>query len=308
MPGFTPFTSNYQDLSTNQGYQFEFRCDICGSGYRSEWQKNLLGTGASILGGASSVIGGLWGARNVADSAQQITDRDARDKALQKASNEIMPLFHRCVRCNKWVDETCFNKRGAFASAAPRTSRPRWRLSARPSRSTRCARRCRVSRSSRATPAPAPPNAPTAASRWAARSSAATAARPRRRQVQQVRRRARGRHSLLRQLRQQGRLAPVGPLATARRCGALRGPGGRPGRRLPGDGPADRAEAGAGRQRRAAADARRPADLRTGAAASGSSGGRGGGGGAAEHRGRSGAAAGRGEAERPPEASRRMRR
>ena len=120
MPGFTPFTSNYQDLSTNQGYQFEFRCDVCGSGFRSEWQKNLLGTGASILGGASSVIGGLWGARNVADSAQQITDRDARDKALQKASNEIMPLFHRCVRCNNWVDETCFNKaRGLCVNCAP---------------------------------------------------------------------------------------------------------------------------------------------------------------------------------------------
>ena len=120
MPGFTPFTSNYQDLSTNQGYQFEFRCDICGSGYRSEWQKNLLGTGASILGGASNIIGGLWGARNVADSAQQITDRDGRDKALQKASNEIMPLFHRCVRCNNWVDETCFNKqRGLCVNCAP---------------------------------------------------------------------------------------------------------------------------------------------------------------------------------------------
>jgi ribosomal protein L32 len=120
MPGFTPFTSNYQDLSTNQGYQFEFRCDICGSGYRSEYQKNLLGTGASILGGASNLIGGLWGARNAADSVQQITDRDARDKALQKASNEIMPLFHRCVRCNNWVDETCFNKaRGLCVNCAP---------------------------------------------------------------------------------------------------------------------------------------------------------------------------------------------
>jgi hypothetical protein len=120
MPGFTPFTSNYQDLSNNQGYQFEFRCDICGSGYRSEWQKNLLGTGASILGGASSVIGGLWGARNAAQSAQDITDRGGRDKALEKASNEIMPMFHRCVRCNNWVDETCFNKaRGLCVNCAP---------------------------------------------------------------------------------------------------------------------------------------------------------------------------------------------
>jgi uncharacterized protein (UPF0212 family) len=120
MPGFTPFTSNYQDLSNNQGYQFEFRCDICQSGYRSEWQKNLLGTGASILGGASSVIGGLWGARNAAQSAQDITDRAGRDKALEKASNEIMPLFHRCTRCNNWVDETCFNKaRGLCVNCAP---------------------------------------------------------------------------------------------------------------------------------------------------------------------------------------------
>jgi len=105
MPGFTPFTSNYQDLSSNQGYQFEFRCDICGSGYRSEFQKNVLGMGGSILGGASSILGGrFWGAANAANTAQDITDRDARDKALQKASNEIMPLFHRCVRRNNWVD------------------------------------------------------------------------------------------------------------------------------------------------------------------------------------------------------------
>ena len=120
MPGFTTFTSNYQDLSSDQGYQFEFRCDICGSGYRSEFEKNLLGMGGSILSGASSVIGGLWGARNAANAAHEITDRGARDKALEKASNEIMPLFHRCVRCNNWVDETCFNKaRGLCVNCAP---------------------------------------------------------------------------------------------------------------------------------------------------------------------------------------------
>ena len=32
MAGFTPFTNNYSDLSDQNGYQFEFRCDICGSG------------------------------------------------------------------------------------------------------------------------------------------------------------------------------------------------------------------------------------------------------------------------------------
>ena len=30
MSGFTPFTNNYRDLSDENGYQFEFACDICG--------------------------------------------------------------------------------------------------------------------------------------------------------------------------------------------------------------------------------------------------------------------------------------
>jgi hypothetical protein len=120
MPGFTPFTSNYQDLSTNQGYQFEFRCDVCGSGYRSQFQRSVIATGATLLGGASNLIGGLWGARNAASSAQDIVDKDARDKSMQKACNEIMPYFHRCVRCNNWVDETCFNAaRGLCVNCAP---------------------------------------------------------------------------------------------------------------------------------------------------------------------------------------------
>ena len=121
MPGFTPFTSNYQDLSTNQGYQFEFRCDICGSGYRSQFHRSVMATGSTLLQGASNILGGrFWGAANAADNVNDIVDHDAKDKALQQASNEIMPLFHRCVRCSKWVDETCFNKeRGLCVNCAP---------------------------------------------------------------------------------------------------------------------------------------------------------------------------------------------
>jgi hypothetical protein len=120
MPGFTPFTSNYQDLSNSQGYQFEFRCDVCGSGYRSKFERSALGTGSTILSGASSIFSGLWGASTAADTASQVVDKDARDKALEKACNEIMPLFHRCVRCNNWVDETCFNtQRNLCVNCAP---------------------------------------------------------------------------------------------------------------------------------------------------------------------------------------------
>ena len=81
MAGFTPFTSNYNDLSDENGYQFEFRCDICGSGYRSEFQRSAIGTASSLLGGASNLIGGLWGASSAANTAKSITDRGARDEA-----------------------------------------------------------------------------------------------------------------------------------------------------------------------------------------------------------------------------------
>src|SRR5512137_444632 len=120
MAGFTPFTSNYSDLSDENGYQFEFRCDVCGNGYKSEFIRSSLGTASSVLGGASNLLGGLWGARNAAQSARDLMDRGARDDALEKASNEIMPLFTRCTGCNKWVDETCFNRdRNLCTSCAP---------------------------------------------------------------------------------------------------------------------------------------------------------------------------------------------
>jgi hypothetical protein len=121
MPGFTPFTENYTDLSDANGYQFEFFCDICRSGYRSEFVRSNLGTASTILGGASSLLGSLWGASRVADTAQEVTDRGARDEALKKAANEIMPHFTRCPRCNKWVDETCWNEeRGLCVDDAPK--------------------------------------------------------------------------------------------------------------------------------------------------------------------------------------------
>jgi hypothetical protein len=122
MPGFTPFTDNYSDLSDERGYQFEFRCDICRSGYRSEFIRSNIGTASTLLRGAGGLLGGFLGnASNVADRAKEITDRGARDDALQKAANEIMPRFTRCPRCNNWVDETCWNEaRGLCVSCAPK--------------------------------------------------------------------------------------------------------------------------------------------------------------------------------------------
>jgi len=121
MAGFTPFTKNYRDLSDENGYQFEFVCDICGSGYRSEFQRSALGSASTLISGAGNVLGGLWGASNATRGAKDFMDRGARDEALKKAANEIMPLFTRCPRDSRWVDETCWNEaRGLCVADAPK--------------------------------------------------------------------------------------------------------------------------------------------------------------------------------------------
>ena len=122
MAGFTPFSSNYNDLSDENGYQFEFQCDICGSGYRSEFQRSAMGSAGSLLSGAGNLLGGfLGGAAGAARNAKDFMDKGARDEALKKASAEIMPLFTRCPRSNNWVDQTCWNEaRGLCVSCAPK--------------------------------------------------------------------------------------------------------------------------------------------------------------------------------------------
>ncbi|MEP7378559.1 MAG: zinc ribbon domain-containing protein [Chloroflexota bacterium] len=121
MAGFTPFTNNYSDMSDQNGYQFEFRCDICGSGYRSEFERSNLGTASNLLSGASNLIGGLWGASSAANTAKGLTDRGARDAALKKASEELMPKFKQCPRDHRWVDDNCWNEeRGLCVNDAPK--------------------------------------------------------------------------------------------------------------------------------------------------------------------------------------------
>lgn len=121
MPGFTPFTSNYSDISNDLGYQFEFNCDVCGNGYKSEFTRSALGTASNLLEGAGNLIGGLFGASDAANSLKDLTDQGARDQALKKASNEIMPLFRKCPRDHSWVDETCWNEeRGLCVTCAPK--------------------------------------------------------------------------------------------------------------------------------------------------------------------------------------------
>jgi hypothetical protein len=122
MADLLEFVKNYNDRSTDQGFQFEFYCDRCGSGYRTKFQSWTTGTVANVLDGASSLFGGFLGsAANVGNRVKSAGWQKARDDAFEKAIGEIKPDFVQCPRCQKWVcREKCWNvKRGLCKDCAP---------------------------------------------------------------------------------------------------------------------------------------------------------------------------------------------
>lgn len=105
------FTQNYEDLSTDQGFQFKFYCDRCGNGYMSSFQSNPLGMAGGLLRAAGGLFGGiLGGAGNSAYEIQRAVGGPQHDAALKAAVDEIKPHFHQCKRCGTWVcGEVCWN-------------------------------------------------------------------------------------------------------------------------------------------------------------------------------------------------------
>jgi len=120
------FTDNYEDLSTESGYQFKFVCESCGNGYMSSYIASKAGIATGLLRGASSVLGGFLGsASSGADELRELVAGPAHDHALQDAVEEIRPLFIQCKRCGQWVcREVCWNAdRGLCTECAPMAQR-----------------------------------------------------------------------------------------------------------------------------------------------------------------------------------------
>ncbi len=107
------FTDNYQDLSTDQGFQFKFHCERCGDGFMSSFQTNTIGMAGSLLRGASDLLGGIFGqAASGAYEVQRAVGGPQHDAALRTAVEEVKPLFHTCRRCGAWLcEQTCWNKK-----------------------------------------------------------------------------------------------------------------------------------------------------------------------------------------------------
>ena len=117
------FVNNFQDLSTDKGFQFKFQCDKCGNGYQSNFQTSTIGMAGSLLRAASDIFGG-WtsSASNSAYELQRAVGGTAHDSALKIAIEEGKQHFHQCSHCGKWVcPEVCWNDQAnQCESCAPR--------------------------------------------------------------------------------------------------------------------------------------------------------------------------------------------
>ena len=105
------FVNNYEDLSTDRGFQFRFHCDKCGNGHMSRFQPSVIGTAGSLLRAAGSLFGGWAGsAGHSAYELQRAVGGKAHDDALAAAVEEGKQHFKQCSRCGKWVcPDVCWN-------------------------------------------------------------------------------------------------------------------------------------------------------------------------------------------------------
>ena len=133
------FTNNYEDNSTDAGFQFTFYCDKCGDGYKSEFVQSTTyrkGRGLRGLVQGVSMIGELFGgsAGEIGYSLERgvnvLSERfegmtpewhKEHQAAFEKAQSEAVKHFQRCHSCNSWVCSACYNENeGLCTECAPR--------------------------------------------------------------------------------------------------------------------------------------------------------------------------------------------
>jgi hypothetical protein len=116
------FTNNYEDLSTENGFQFKFICESCNNGYLSSWRANKVGIAGSLLRGAGQIFGGVLGtAARGSYEIQKAIGGAGHDSAIEEAVTEIKPLFTQCKHCGHYVcREVCWNtERSLCTHCAP---------------------------------------------------------------------------------------------------------------------------------------------------------------------------------------------
>ena len=122
MPDIIEFVKNYNDHSTNNGFQYEFHCDRCGSGFRTKFKPWGIATATNVANAVGSMLGGIFStAANLGERAKSAAWEKAHDEAYVSAVAEIKPEFIQCPRCSSWVcRKSCWNmKKGLCKNCAP---------------------------------------------------------------------------------------------------------------------------------------------------------------------------------------------
>lgn len=133
------FTRNYEDNSTDAGFQFTFYCDVCNDGYKSSFVESETykrGKGLRNLSRGLGLLGNLAGGRlgNLGYSVERGGDilserfegqspewHKEHENAFTQAQNEAQQHFHRCHGCHQYVCDACFNEdEGLCTDCAPR--------------------------------------------------------------------------------------------------------------------------------------------------------------------------------------------
>jgi hypothetical protein len=133
------FTDNYEDNSTEEGFQFTFFCNLCNEGFKSSFipsKSHKKGRFFSGLGQAISVGASLFGQDNIGYDVERGADiigqrfegmsaewHKEHEEAFKVAQNEVKGYFHRCPKCRQWVCDNDWNEQeGLCVECSPRVN------------------------------------------------------------------------------------------------------------------------------------------------------------------------------------------
>ncbi len=97
------YMDNFEDMSDENGFQFQFFCESCNYKYRTPYERWVKGAVADRFASRfSGVVGG------VLESRVEKMRRDMTDQKLLDAQEQLKGHFHRCGVCSSWVCEKCW--------------------------------------------------------------------------------------------------------------------------------------------------------------------------------------------------------
>lgn len=120
------FTKNYDDMCTEAGFQFTFKCDLCGDGYKTKFIESKTYRKHGLFESIGKGIGlaaDVAGMHNVSSAVTRGTDiinqrhegmtpawHNEYEQAFKLAQNEAMGHFHRCPNCRNYVCDADWNE------------------------------------------------------------------------------------------------------------------------------------------------------------------------------------------------------